>query len=266
MRQARDEESFIRAPAGQWILAGQTVLIWAHSSSLVGAKAWGRPSEEDARRVERIFFGGLQALDLRFDALMDGSAVEVIDPAPLLVFMQSIRDHFTELERRLRQRVGVISGTMEGVTLSGIGPALGGPGPVRILRDAREGFRWLLPDGGDALSDEVDKIASRVRGISPLIHRLRPLLLESEGRLPIDQAAHRLGLSTRTLQRELQAAGRTYRQEQAEARFRLAEQLLLGDDKIAAVAARLGLTEAGLTGLVRAHTGLTPSELRRRLK
>jgi AraC-like DNA-binding protein len=265
MRQAGDEESFVRAPAGQWIAAGETAVVWCHSPGLVGANSWGRPSEADAHRVARVF-DGLPALDLRFDVLMDGAAIEAIDAAPLLVFMESIRDHFSELERRVRRRVGVISGTMEGVTLSGIGPALGGPGPVTILRDAREGFRLLLPDGGDALCDEVAEIVARVRGVSPLVNRLRPLLVETEGRLPIDQAAHRLGLSTRSLQRELHAAGRTYRQEQAEARFRLAEQLLIGDDKVAAVAARLGLTEAGLTGLVRARTGLTPSELRRRLK
>ena len=50
------------------------------------------------------------------------------------------------------------------------------------------------------------------------------------------------------------------------ARFRVAEQLLGGEDKIAAVASRLGLTEAGLTGLVRARTGMTPGELRQKLR
>ncbi len=69
----------------------------------------------------------------------------------------------------------------------------------------------------------------------------------------------------RSLQRELQAAGLSYREEQQAARFRVAELLLAGDTKLSAVAAQLGLSEAALTRLVRAKTGLTPGLLRQRL-
>jgi AraC-like DNA-binding protein len=58
----------------------------------------------------------------------------------------------------------------------------------------------------------------------------------------------------------------SFRSEHASSRFRAAEELLRGDEKLAAVAAQLGLSEAGLTQLTRAQAGITPGELRRRLR
>jgi AraC-like DNA-binding protein len=73
-------------------------------------------------------------------------------------------------------------------------------------------------------------------------------------------------MSTRSLQRQLWQAGVSFRDEQAAARFRCAEEMLRTDDKVSAIAAQLGLSAQGLTQLTRARTGLTPAELRRRLR
>lgn len=263
MLPAPDEAGFLRAPVGRWIVVG-TSLVWCHSPTLCGSIGWGEPTEEDTRRLVRLL-DAYRQLAPRFDVLLDGSAIERVGGPSLMLLLEWTREHFAELTRRIRQRVGVISDGMAAVTMAGIQPVLGGPGDVTLVRQAREGFRLLLPDGGDGLCDELTRLVVEARGLTPVVIALRPLLKHHGGRLSLREAAKALRLSVRTLQRQLREAGRSYRDEQIEARFQLALELLGGDEKIVAVAGRVGLSEAGLLRLVRARTGLTPTELRRKL-
>jgi AraC-like DNA-binding protein len=264
MRPARDEASFLRAPVGTYLFVG-TSLMWVHSPTLCGSVGWGRPTADDTRAVLRTF-DVFERLAPQFDVILDGSAIEKVDAPSLFLLLDWARTRIDELRRRVRLRFGVIADGVPAVTMAGISPALGGPGPVTLVRQAREAFRAVLPDGADALCDEVASLAAAARGLTPLLNKLRPLLDADRGRLLLAGAARRLGISARSLQRELQEAGNSYREEQQASRLRVAESLLGGEDKIATVAAQLGLTETGLTRLVRARTGLTPGELRRRLR
>jgi AraC-like DNA-binding protein len=160
----------------------------------------------------------------------------------------------------------VIPAGLPGLALAGISPSLGITDPVILLREAREAFALLLPDGGEALQAEIAALVAAERGVAPLVLALRRELAAAHGSLDLAAAARRLGLSPRSLQRALAQEGASFRTEQADARFRAAEELLRGDDQLAAVAARVGLSEDGLALLVRARTGLTPAELRRRLR
>jgi AraC-like DNA-binding protein len=202
----------------------------------------------------------------RFDVLQDASGVEGIDLDGLAVVFDWLREYGHILRDHVRRRIGIIPPGLAGLALAGIAPVMELKSPVTILTDVREAFHQLLPEGGDALHDEVQGLILQVRAISPLVLGLRRALAETSGALDLPGAARRLGVSVRSLQRELAAAGLAFRTEQADARFRAAEELLRGDDKLAAVAARLGLSDDGLTKLVRARTGLTPGDLRRRLR
>jgi AraC-like DNA-binding protein len=257
----RDADSLVRAPFGVWMLVADTCVAWVHSAELVGAYAWGRPSEEDVRKTLDVFDRFTQ-LAGKFDAILDGSEVEKVEPGALLILLDWIRRRLPELEERVRRRMGVITNDVAGITLAGITPAMGGPNPVRVVFDAREAFRAM---GVEPLCDEVRAIVDGVRGLTPTVARVRQLLAR-DPRLALEEAARELGLSVRSLQRELRDSGRSYREEQKEARFHIAEQLLDGDEKLVTVASRLGLTEAALTRLVRERTGLTPGELRRRAR
>jgi AraC-like DNA-binding protein len=258
-------EEMHRQPVGHWLATGNG-LLWCHSPELVGMAVWGRPTAADARAMLRVL-DGYRCLAPRFDILQDASAVDSIDPdalAELLAWVNANRD---VLRDHVRSRVGVIPPGLSGLALAGIAPALElATSPVAYVDSALDGFRRLLPDGGDALHAEVQRVIEQVSALSPLVLGLRRALVESRGDLDLAEAARRLGISARSLQRQLADTGLSFRSEQADARFRAAEELLRGDDKLAAVAARLGLSEDGLTQLVRARTGLTPGDLRRRLR
>jgi AraC-like DNA-binding protein len=104
--------------------------------------------------------------------------------------------------------------------------------------------------------------------VPPLLGELRSLLRAHDGKLTVEEAARLLGRSTRSLQRELEAVSATsFRDEQARARMAaVAELLAASDDKIAAIAARVGLSAAGLNRLIRDRIGTTVDAWRRRLR
>lgn len=264
MRPCRNSQELLSAPIQRWCLVGGGI-VWCHSLTLCGAAVWGQPGPAEARELMELF-GHYGILAPRFDVLLDGSAVDTIDHHALAITVAWLQGRVSELEARIRARVGVIPRGLTGFALAGISPAVGIADPVRVVTDARDGFRHLLPDGGDALCDEVTALIAQARGVSAPVLALRRLLAESYGAIDLAAAARGVGLSTRSLQRELGSAGLSFRSEQADARFRAAEELLRSDDKLATVAAHLGLSEDGLTTFVRARTGLTAGELRRRLR
>ncbi len=263
-RLATSYEELLRDPTGLWMPADNG-LFWCHSRSLCGMAIWGRPRASDVRALTRMM-DGYRNMEPRFDVLQDASAVDGIDPEALELLLEWLRRNPQILRDHVRRRVGVIPPGVQGLALAGIAPALAIDGKVSILTDAREGFRLLLPEGGDELHDEVQRLIEQVSGVNRLVLALRRVLADSRGAIDLTTAAERLGVSVRSLQRQLAGAGLSFRAEQADARFRAADELLRGDDKLAAVAASLGLSEDGLTELIRARTGLTAGELRRRLR
>jgi AraC-like DNA-binding protein len=215
--------------------------------------------------MTRLFDGFMQ-MGPSIDLLLDGSGMEGLDVSSLLVFTDWTRDRLDELRRRVHRQVGVISPGVIAFMLAGIMPIVGAGWPLTVLTDRREALRRLLPDGGDALCDELTALAQELSGVAPVVMQLRRLLAERQGQMTLSEAARAMGLSSRSLQRALGAGGSTYREEQQQVHFRRAEELLAGDEKIGSIASRLGLSDRALTALVRARSGLTPTELRERLR
>jgi AraC-like DNA-binding protein len=97
---------------------------------------------------------------------------------------------------------------------------------------------------------------------------LRTLLRDQLDRLPeLPEVAAALGLSTRSLQRRLGAAGTTFERELGQVRRDVAEALLVQPHvSLGEVAARVGFAEqASFTRAFQRWTGSTPSRARRHL-
>jgi len=259
-----NRHELFRDPVRRWLTTGHNV-IWAYSPTLCGLATWGRADAAETREVLEIF-DGYHHLAPQFDILMDATGVEGLELDALGELLAWLRGNPAVFERHLRHRIGVIPGGVPGLALAGLTTAIGIQAPVTVLTDAREGFRMLLPDGGDALCDEIAGLVAECQGVPPMLLALRRVLAEHHGAIDLAHTARQLGVSTRSLQRVLGDAGRSFRVEQADARFRAAEILLESDDKLVTGADRLGLSEDGLTLLVRGRTGLTPTELRKKLR
>jgi AraC-like DNA-binding protein len=150
-----------------------------------------------------------------------------------------------------------------GATLSGILPVVGRTHRFRVVTDPLEAFRAVSPTG-DALSKEVDDLAAEARGVPMEVSRLRALLRARPQR-GVAGAAAALGIPGRTLQRQLARTGTSFSGELRDALYDRVRQMLVdGDEKIAVIARRVGLSEGTLTRLVREKSGRTPGELRRR--
>lgn len=257
-------EQFFANPYGRWLPIGSG-LIWCHSRTLFGVSIWGRPGRSDAETLVRAF-DAYDRADQGFDFLQDGRELESIDPAALEILIGWLRDHLDVVRDHVGRRVALMPRGMPGLTLAGIQVALGLQNRIRVAPDAPTAFRMLLPEGGDALCEAIEKAIMEARALTGIVVALRSLLTATRGSIDLDAAAKALGVSSRTLQRELASVGVSFRSEQADVRFRCAEELLRGDDKLATIAEQLGLRTTSLTQLTRERTGLTPAELRERLR
>lgn len=114
------------------------------------------------------------------------------------------------------------------------------------------------------MCDAIAAVVLGLRGVPRELAALRAMLRGKGGDLSVAEAARQLGASPRTLQRTLLDEGTSFRQEKIEARLAAACELLAGSDlKIAAGAARLGITERRLEALFRSREMPSPAEYRR---
>jgi len=261
LRQAESATAFLRDPVGTWHHAGTSVL-WVASPSLGGVAAYGRP-DADAAKAALAMYEAIFASTMSdaVDVIIDGRRLE-LDTDALGYFMGWLRQNLARFTRRVRQQVGIARDDLPGLVLTGILPILGDSHPYRVFTDARAGFRAV---GAEPLADEIDALVERAAGLPRLVANLRALLREKRGDVSLSAAARALAISPRTLQRLLGAHGRSFGDEQRDARWLAARDLLLtSQDKVGVVARRLGVSEGTLTQLVRERAGCTPDELRRR--
>jgi AraC-like DNA-binding protein len=264
LERAPSIDAFARSPLGRWVLCAPTAVVFCATPSLSGCVAWGRPTRDDVERIVAGFSAYSNArVAARFDVVLDGRGIEGIDPDALAVLFAWLGERRTELLDRLRVQYGVIADGMTGLSLAGILPMLGETHPFRVVRDPREALSALSPDGG-AICDELDRLVAEARDLPRPLRELRELLRSSSRGATIERVARSLKVSVRSLQRALAESGTTFRDEVRDARFAEVQALLVGgDQKVAEVARRLGVSENALTQLVREKAGVTPAELRK---
>jgi AraC-like DNA-binding protein len=265
MRQAASLESFTSAPSGQWTAVACGV-IWCHSPTLVGAVVWGRPGARETQQILEVF-EHYECMAPRFDVLLDASRIGEIDAGAFDVLLEWSRTHREMLLERVRRRVSVVPSGLGGFALAGISVAVGGLDAVQLTSTARAGFEILCPGEAEAIDGEIETIAAGLGGTPGFLLELRAQFHAHTRGLTLEQMARSLSLSTRSLQRRLAEAGTSFRSELHDARFRAAREILSSsDEKLDAIAQRLGITESALAELIRARTQLTVAEFRRQLR
>ena len=98
------------------------------------------------------------------------------------------------------------------------------------------------------------------------LEAIRAVIVESfaAGQPTLDQVTSVIGISQRTLQRQLAHSGLTFTQLVDEARFVTARQLIVQGRKLADVAGDLGYADAGsFTRAFERWTGMTPQKYRK---
>ncbi|HTJ43765.1 MAG TPA: helix-turn-helix domain-containing protein [Kofleriaceae bacterium] len=249
--------SHYQLPMHDVCYAGARVWVWRRDPSLWITVLWDAPNADDVRAMARAQDPAFDRDDA-FESLVDLGGVTVVDPLAfeaMAAFARRRRDGF---ERLIRKQALVRPPGMIGAMVTGFFESEGFSMPVRAFDDRASALAWLRPDHGLALAREVD---ARLAPVAPILIAVRAKLVETSA---IGACARALGVSVRTLQRQLRDAGTSFRAEVTRARLEVAMRLLQSPDaKLAAIALEVGFaTSQAFAAAFRAHTGETPSAWR----
>lgn len=264
MRAARSASEMAAGPVGRYF-AGESFVVWCWSDRLFGTTIWGKPdpSAIDSLLVCWRLYARLSPSG--YSVITDARRLEQFDPTHyprVLAFAQEHRDAF---EAHLTRHALVLGESLPGFATSGL-YSIAGVQRFERFADLQAAFTFAAPTLRSAALPAVEQVVATVSHESPTLAKLRALLRAGDPALAVDDAADRVGLSTRGLQRALSEAGTTYRGETDRARVELACQLLETTDlKIETIAHRVGCSQtSGLARLFARMTGEQPSTYRAR--
>lgn len=256
-------EPFLGGTVGRYTVTG-TSFVWCASPTLCGVFLWGEPTEAETRAILHIFDQYPKHMAPRFDMVLDTRGVQRAEAGGVKLLFSWLLANRKELANHLRMQANVIHEGPIGFLLTGLLPVAGWTLPYRMHFEPAEAFRLVAGQAGDALWAEVEAIAERLRGVSRELRVAREMLAQKLD-VTASEVSRALGMSQRSLQRALTRHGTSFHAEVVSARVRRAEALLQsGDEKIAAVASRVGVSERALTLMFRAKLGVSPAEWRNR--
>ncbi len=111
---------------------------------------------------------------------------------------------------------------------------------------------------------EIEELRLSLLGTPDVMRRVQAALDDLPLRSGIGEVARRLGMSVRSLQRHLTAAGSSLRNERRSHMLRRSERLLEETElNLDAIAAKVGASSAShLVMVFRQHRGMTPGAIR----
>ena len=238
-------------------------LCWGTREGLGGHAVWGAPDRGDAERFVATLEELLARPDLHPRRL-------IADFRGLVSVDRDAFGHVRDHVRRNRERI-VALGIREAVLrpeglvgsiVAGFYEVVTKPVEGRTFTEAAPALAWLgHPDAGELFS-RIEAVQAEGAGAGPILGKL-VALLDATPSLSLRDAARGVRLSTRSLQRYLGIAGRSFREVQAEARLRRARELLAGDAKLLAIALEVGFASAQhFATWFKQQTGETPAEWR----
>lgn len=196
---------------------------------------------------------------------IDARRVTTIDEGVFPALMRYAKTRACDVLRH-GGRCAVIVGSdpMHALVAGFIPIALGHALECRIFGDPSEALAWAGIDAHDARA--VGGLAAGTND-DALLDEVRERLADTVRAPAIERIAGGLGMSARSLQRRLAAAGTSFRAEVTRAKHRRAKALLATTDlKVDAVARQAGFASAGnLAKSFRGWTAANPTEYRRRV-
>ncbi len=249
-----------------WI--GESHLVWCRDAASCGSIHWGQPTTRDVTDLTRALeLADHPALAAGFEVFMDSRSVDQVDWTPFGHLLEYLRGRLPAWSTRIRQHAVVVPAGPSGALLAGMVPLLGVTYSMRFFDDTEPALTWLAwhtrPDSV-ASAHEAAELARVARGVTPLVHRFRAWLEGALRRPTIEAASSALGLSPRSLQRELRAGGTSFTAEVQAVRVRVACALLAQtDEKVEVIAREVGCVSASQRSTIfRKVIGETPARYR----
>ncbi len=264
LRPARGIDDFVADPVGRYC-TGTTYVVWCASPTLCGSTHWGRPSDRDVRELLRLFECTRHPTLHNLDVYMDDAAVEQLDWRALCVLSEYLETRLATWAARIHRQSVVTPPGLVGLILAGVVPLLGPTYPMRFTASRSTALEWLARADLPLVLEQIDEIVAHSRGVAWVVRRLHAYL-ERHLATTVEDTARALGMSERSLQRELKRAGTQYCVELTRARVKQACLLLVQtDEKVECIARRVGCLSASRLGAIfRGEMGETPIGYRSR--
>lgn len=272
--------SFRRVPTdrfapseGRRYCRGRQWLLWFWSPTLAGASWWGRPDADDvAEHLKGLdFHSGIAGVPAPgegdpVDVILDCSGITRLEPAGFSLLQEDLVERMSFWELHVGKLAVLMPDGWVGALTSGFWNIVGPGFEWQCFASHDDAAAWLARDELVAALDAV--AAARAEGEGSAAEELRQWLARAPLSPTLASAALDLGRSARTLQRELSAAGTTFRRELAGwARERAEHALAFTDDKVDAIAAELGYpSTAAFSTQFKRWTGLAPTAYREKAR
>jgi transcriptional regulator GlxA family with amidase domain len=180
--------------------------------------------------------------------------------------MEYVQRRLPEYTRSVGRQAFVHREGLVGASIAGLAPALRVPWEWRAFSNSAEAFEWIGHPAAARVSEEVRAIAEPLATRPESLRALGAYLSKHLQAATLRSAGRALGISERSLQRELAAAGTTFRREVSRARVEAATHLLSTTSaKLEAIARDVGCASSShLSQLFRRERGETPAAYRAR--
>jgi AraC-like DNA-binding protein len=262
VRVAGDSQDFWQEPTGSCI-AGRRYVFFCATRDLWGYRIWGDLDESDVVSLRDMVASELVHHVPLHASYIDIRGVKSIHESFYPVALAFIGEHGTRLSSLIRSMAVLRPRGLVGAIAEGIPTQLSFPHPFKSVAQPEEALRFLGVEA-PTLPEDLDAIQAQLEATPPLLQRVRSLLEASPGRLPLGVAAKAVGLSPRTLQRNLSELGTTFQHEVNRAQVGCAQKLLRGDAKLSTIAIEVGCPSLQhFSTLFRRMTGQTPSAWRK---
>lgn len=247
---------------GNRVYVGRSFCTWRVTSGAHGSISWGKPADRDVAEMCRVFDAILHSPLAGHPSIIDTRSVESLSIDAFELLVKTLTERRGDWHPRAGRQALVHSAGFSGALVLGALQMTAAEYELRFFEDPREAFGWA---GAASVAPDVAALRASLLEPADVVRRVRVALDGEKEPVCAAQLARALGLSTRSLQRHLAAAGTSIRAERAAHLLARAERLLEGTDHdLAAIAAMLGLSSAArLVALFRAERNTTPGEWRR---
>jgi AraC-like DNA-binding protein len=258
-------DAFGRDPIGTYV-AGRTFVVWCAAPDLIGSFQWGSPDEAEVRAsLHHMDVIRHPRLAPASAVLMDNRGIERVDADVLLTFVALARDWLPRWAPRISRQAVIVPDGLRGLLLAGALPVLGPTFPFQFTATIEGALDFLAHPAADDAHAAMAAATSAQRATDTLIVRLRAVVERDLRGITLGSAARQLGISERTLQRELGAHGTSFSDEVRRTRVTAAVELLRLDreTKTETIARQVGFgTSSRLAAALRRELDTTAAALR----
>jgi len=252
---------FVERPAGHYLVR-RNYVVWCPSRALFGTSFWGVLTSDEAQELCRVW--ELDRAFERYDTVVDASRLTSVDLPGFGIVAEYLKTRLGDYQRRVRRQI-VLSPRDEvnGALVAGLGGFLGFHHDWRSFSERHDAIGWLdNPETAPAFA-EMDEVIAEVQVAGELIPRVRELLKQTPT-LDLATLSRQLNRSMRSMQRQLELAGSSFRDESRQARAAVAAELLRTSDlKLEAVARQVGYSSLShFNQMFREVTGVSPVDYR----